>query len=61
MATMRNHLQGKTEEWKAVYRIRKKDGSYGKFFDRGKISQRDKKGNPIYAVGVVINISDMNN
>ena len=61
MATMRNHLQGKTEEWKAVYRIRKKDGSYGKFFDRGKISQRDKKGNPIYAVGVVINISDMSN
>src|SRR6056297_165833 len=61
MQTMRDHLKGKTEEWKAVYRIRKKDGGYEKFFDRGKISQRDKEGNPIYAVGVVINISDMNN
>ncbi|MFO7887869.1 MAG: CheR family methyltransferase [Eubacteriales bacterium] len=60
METMRNHLQGKTDEWKAVYRIRKKDGSYGKYYDRGKINRRDKNGNPIYAVGVVINISDIN-
>ncbi|MDW7668771.1 MAG: CheR family methyltransferase, partial [Bacillota bacterium] len=60
METMRNHMEGKTEEWKTVYRIRKKDGSYEKFFDRGKISQRNKDGKPIYAVGVVINISDIN-
>lgn len=39
---MRDHLEGRAEEYQTTYRIRHKDGSYRRFIDRGKIVSQHK-------------------
>ncbi|USN96231.1 MAG: PAS domain-containing protein [Candidatus Nomurabacteria bacterium] len=57
MQAMRNHLQGKSGRYEASYRIKAKDGTYRRFFDRGKIVARDKEGNVALA-GIAIEVLD---
>lgn len=39
-----DHIAGKTQEYQATYRIRTKSGNYKRFFDRGKVVGKSKKG-----------------
>ncbi len=57
MDSMRAMLEGKTKSWECEYRIRRKDGIYIWFQDKGKITQRDKDGKPLRIVGVTNHIS----
>jgi two-component system CheB/CheR fusion protein len=58
MQAMRNHLQGLVPYYEAEYRIRKKDGSYCWYFDRGKVVELSSDGKPKRLMGVVQNISE---
>ena len=58
MQIMRDHLDGKTEIWDTTYRIKCKDGSYKIYHDQGKVKAWDEKEKPIYAKGIVINVSE---
>ena len=58
MEVMRNHLHGKAEVYEAEYRIKAKDGSYKWYYDRGKITQYDDKGNPVFLAGIVFDITE---
>ena len=57
MQAMQDHLSGKAEQYETHYRIRTKDGSYKKFYDRGKIVR--KKDGDIRVAGVVIDVSNV--
>ena len=57
MKAMKDHIDGKSELYEVKYRIKAKDGSYKIFYDRGKITAKDKKGN-ITISGIVINLTD---
>lgn len=58
MQSMREHLEGKTDIYEIEYRIRKKDGSYIWYYDRGKVVKRDENGKPVKITGVVFDISE---
>ena len=55
MQNMRDHIAGKTDLYAVTYRIKKKDGTYVQFYDRGKIVA--KKGGEITLAGIVIDTS----
>ncbi|MGB6166749.1 MAG: PAS domain S-box protein, partial [Geitlerinemataceae cyanobacterium] len=57
LAAVRSHLNGKTPQYTAEYRMRCKDGSYKWILARG-IARRDKMGNPVQMVGSFQDISD---
>jgi len=57
MDNMRQHLGGFTPVYEVEYRILAKDGSYHWYYDRGKVTQRDEFGNPLYVVGIVFDIT----
>ena len=57
MASMRNHLKGVTEAYEVEYRILTKDGHYAWYYDRGKISKKDKHGKPYVVTGIVFDVS----
>lgn len=52
-----DYLDGKTESFEIVNRLRKKNGEYRWNLDRGKVVQRDKSGAPTRAVGAEIDIT----
>lgn len=56
MQAMRDHVSGNKSTYETTYRIKAKNGSYRKFFDRGKIVSRDKDGN-IAIAGLVVDIT----
>ncbi|PRR82540.1 sensor domain-containing protein [Clostridium vincentii] len=58
MNAMLNHMQGKEEVYEVEYRIQAKDKSWKWFYDRGKITQRDINGKPLFAAGIVFDITD---
>lgn len=58
MNAMRRNLEGKTDVYECEYRIQAKDGSWKWFYDRGKVTQRDTKGKPEFAVGIVFDITE---
>ncbi len=58
MQNMRNHLEGKSPAYDIEYRIRKKDGSYLWYWDKGQIVSRTKSGKPQRLTGIVINIDE---
>ena len=56
MQQMRDHIEGKNPSYKVVYRLRTKSGDYKKYYDKGGIVFRDKKGKPLKLAGIVIDI-----
>jgi len=59
MDIMRNHLQGLTSAWIAVYRIKTKSGEYSWYYDRGQVVERDQEGKPLKLIGTVIDITEL--
>lgn len=58
MDEMRNHLKGEVSVWEVKYRIQAKDGTWKVFYDRGKVTQRDKNGAPLLLSGIVFDITE---
>ena len=57
MNNMRRHLMGLSDVYEVEYRIRAKNGDYVWYYDRGKITKRDKDGKPSVVSGIVFDIS----
>lgn len=57
MAAMRNYLEGKSSIYDVVYRIKSKAGDFRFYYDRGGIVERDKSGNPLKMIGLVIDVT----
>lgn len=57
MDNMREHLKGLAPVYEVEYRIRAKDGSYKWFYDRGKVTKRSEDGAPLFAAGIVFDVS----
>lgn len=58
MQTMLDHLHGKSNVYEVEYRIQTKDGEYKWFYDRGKITQYDNNGKPVFLAGIVFDITE---
>ncbi len=57
MDALEQYLQGETDEWQALYRVKRKDGSYALHHDRGKIVTRDEMGAPLKMMGTTHDVS----
>jgi len=55
---IQDHLQGRTEYYDALYRMRAKNGNYRWIHDRGKIMERDRSGKPLRLCGTHADITD---
>lgn len=58
MATLKEHIEGKTEQYRAEFRLRTKTGDWKWVLSRGKVVEYDKKGTPLRILGTHIDISD---
>lgn len=58
MNAMRSHLYGKAKVYEIEYRIQTKEGKYKWFYDRGKITQFDEEGKPLFLAGIVFDITE---
>lgn len=61
MQNMRDHLSGKTNVYEVEYRIQTKQGEWKHYYDRGKVTKRDKAGNPLFLAGIVFDITHQKN
>lgn len=61
MKKMENHLLGITDSWDALYRIKRKDGEYSWYHDRGKISSWTEDKKPLRVVGTVTDVTHIKN
>lgn len=59
MQIMTDHLEGKTPSWDATYRIRRKNGAYAWYYDRGTVTHRANDGSPLRVAGSVLKISQV--
>ncbi|MBN2693103.1 PAS domain-containing protein [bacterium] len=59
MKAMKDYITGESNSWDITYRIRKKDGSYSWYYDRGSISEFDIDGKPTTLIGTVIDVSEL--
>ena len=57
MANMMAHLKGETEAYEVEYRIKKKDGGYKWYYDRGVVVSRNDLGQPLLITGIVFDIT----
>lgn len=57
MDNMYQHLIGRTEAYEVEYRIRKKNGDYAWYYDRGTIVKRTEEGEALVVSGIVFDIS----
>ncbi len=55
---IKNYLDGKTDYYKNIHRLRCKSGNYKWILGRGKILERDAEGNPTRFIGTHTDISD---
>ncbi len=58
MQAMMDHLHGTSTVYEVEYRIRTRDGAYKWYYDRGRITQRDENGKPLFLAGIVFNITE---
>ncbi|MBM6614211.1 sensor domain-containing diguanylate cyclase [Desemzia sp. RIT804] len=58
MQKMRDHLAGETPVWEVKYRIQAKDGSWKVYQDRGKVTDRNEKGEPLFLTGIVFDVTE---
>ncbi len=61
MQVMRDHLAGQAAVYEVEYRIRAKDGTYRWYYDRGRITQRDANGKPLFLAGIVFDVTEKKN
>lgn len=57
MANMMAHLKGETPVYEVEYRIRTIDGLWKWFYDRGKVTKRLPDGTPLFAAGIVFDVT----
>lgn len=57
MKCMEDHMYGRTPLWEVTYRIKRKDGTYAWYYDRGSVIKRGLGGEPLYLIGTVIDVS----
>lgn len=58
MDAMLAHMKGESPVWEVKYRIKAKDGSWKVFYDRGKITQQDANGTPLFLSGIVFDVTE---
>ena len=58
MGAMLDHLYGRADVYEVEYRIQAIDGSYKWFYDRGRITQFDEHGKPVFLAGIVFDITE---
>lgn len=58
MDAMILHMRGEKNVYEAEYRIRTKNNDWKWFYDRGKITQRGSDGEPLFASGIVFDITE---
>jgi PAS domain S-box-containing protein len=58
MNAMQRHIDGLADKYEVEYRILTKSGGYKWFYDIGAIIKKDPKGLPLYATGLVIDITE---
>lgn len=58
MNAMRDHLSGTIHVYEVEYRIQAADGSWHWFYDRGKITEYDSEGKPLFLAGIVFDITE---
>ena len=58
MDAMRKNMMGLTPVYECEYRIQAKDGSWKWFYDRGQVTKRDPQGKPLFAAGIVFDITE---
>ncbi|MBD3425886.1 MAG: PAS domain-containing protein [Candidatus Omnitrophica bacterium] len=56
MDAMRDHLEGRAPLYQIDYRIRKADGTYTWYVDRGVIMERSGSGEPLMLRGIVLDL-----
>ena len=57
MDNMRGHLHRKVDAYDVEYRIRTKAGLWKWFYDRGIVTSRDSRGQPLAVAGIVFDIT----
>ncbi|MGX7394101.1 sensor domain-containing diguanylate cyclase [Carnobacterium mobile] len=57
MRLMSEHLRGEIPVWEVKYRIQAKDGTWKVYQDRGKVTERNEKGEPLFLTGIVFDIT----
>jgi diguanylate cyclase (GGDEF)-like protein/PAS domain S-box-containing protein len=58
MNAMKDHLYGREQVYEVEYRIRAKDGKYRWYYDRGKVTQYDDEGKPLFLAGIVFDVTE---
>ena len=58
MHAMLDHLHGNSNIYEVEYRIQTKNGQYKWYYDRGKITQYDNTGKPVFLAGIVFDITE---
>lgn len=59
MKEMKLVLEGDAPDWESTYRMRRKDGSYGWYYDRGTVVAKNTEGIPTKIIGTVLDISHL--
>jgi PAS domain S-box-containing protein len=54
---LKDHLSGKTDQYKAEYRIQVQNGDWKWMLSRGKVAERDPEGRPLRMVGTHVDIT----
>lgn len=57
MENMRKHLMNLSDAYEVEYRILAENGEYIWYYDRGKVTKRDKNGKPLVVSGIVFDIN----
>lgn len=57
MDNMKSHLMGLRDSYEVEYRIRAANGEYIWYYDRGKVTKRDERGNVLLVSGIVFDIN----
>ena len=57
-AAQQSHLDGHSERFEAIYRMRHADGHWVWIHDRGRVLERDAEGKPLRMVGTHLDISE---
>jgi len=55
---LKAHLEGRTETYDTVHRLRRKDGSYAWIRDIGRVVERDADGRPLRAIGTHADVTE---